>query len=232
MRCFFLLVPALFFAAQTLPLLAITSTEPGAIGLEDILPKPLHATVMVETIIYYQSDLQRALGGMGPRTVVQIVAMKDGLFKVRGRAHHGDVAGWVKAKDLKFADPDVPEKLKAFADRHKTVEELVQKHQVAIGMTGDEVKASLGTPTRKSARITAEGREETLEFITYKTVPQTVPGRDRFGNPVQAVVYVKVESGHLSVTLKSGAVTEIQETQGNPLAGDAAKIVPAPVVVN
>ncbi len=232
MRCFPLLVLALAFAAHSLSLWAITSTEPGAIGLEDILPKPLHATVVVETIIYYQSDLQRALGGMGRGTVVQIVAMKDGLFKVRGRAHHGDVAGWMRMKDLKFDDPKVPDKLKAFADRHKTVEELVQKHQVAIGMTGDEVKASLGIPTRKSAKVTAEGREETLEFITYKTVPQSVPGRDRFGNAVQAVVYVKVESGHLSVTLKAGAVTEIQETQGNPLAGEAGKIVPAPVVVN
>jgi hypothetical protein len=231
MRC-----PPIFALVLTLALtaahgLAITSTEPGAISLEDILAKPLHATVAVESIIYYQSDLQRALGGMGPGTVVQLVAMKDALFKVRGRAHHGDVAGWMRLQDLKFADPAAPEKLKAFAERHKIVDEMVQKHQIAIGMTMDEVKASLGAPARKSAKITAEGREETLEYIAYKDMPQTVTGRDRFGNLVQSVVYVKTEVGRLSVILKGGATIEIQETQGNPLPGAAAKIVPAPITL-
>lgn len=232
MRRFLPLVLALILAILAGSAGAITSTDPGAIPLEDILPHPVKATVLVESVIYYQSDLQRALGGMGAGTVVQVIGMKDNLFKVRGRAHHGDVAGWMRMRDLKFTDPKLPERLKAFAERHKTVDELVQKHQVAIGMTGDEVKASLGLPTRKSAKITADGREEVLEFIAYKMVPQTVPGRDRFGNAVPAVVYVKVETGRLSVTLKNGAVTEIQETQGNPLAGEAGKTVPAPVIVN
>jgi len=231
MRSSPLLALALMLALTTIRGLAITSTEPGSISLEDILAKPLHAAVAAESIIYYQSDLQRALGGMAPGTVVQIVAMKDALFKVRGRARHGDVAGWMRLQDLKFADPKVPEKLKAFAERHKVVEELVQKHQIAIGMTADEVKASLGAPARKSAKITAEGREETLEYIAYKDLPQTVTGRDRFGNLVQSVVYVKTEVGRLSVIVKGGATTEIQESQGNPLAGAAAKIVPAPIIV-
>ena len=224
---FFVLV--LVLAAQGVLLSATSSTEPGAIPLEDILAKPLHAVVAAESIIYYQSDLQRALGGMGPGTLVQLVAMKDAKFKVRGRAHHGDVAGWMRVQDLKFSDPKLPEKLKAFAERHKTVEDLVQKHQIAIGMTADEVKASLGAPARRGAKITADGREETLEYIAYKMVPQTVPGRDRFGNPVQNVIMVKVESGRLTLTLRAGAVAEIEETQGSPLAGDVGKTVPAPV---
>jgi hypothetical protein len=231
MRCSPISALAMILALTVTHGFAITSTEPGAIPLEDILPKPLHAKVAAESIIYYQNDLQRALGAMAPGTLVQLVAMKDTLFKIRGRARHGDVAGWMRAQDLKFADPSTPEKLKAFADRHKTVEELVQKHQIAIGMTADEVKASLGAPTRKSAKITAEGREETLEYVIYKDLPQTVTGRDRFGNLVQSVVYVKTEVGRLSVILKNGATTEIQETQGNPMAGAAAKVVPAPVIL-
>lgn len=226
------LVLVLALAAQSVTAFALTSTEPGAIPLEDILAKPLHGAVAAESVIYYQSDLQRALGAMAPNTVVQIVAMKDATFKVRGRARHGDVAGWMRLQDLKFADPKTPEKLKAFAERHKIVEDLVQKHQVAIGMTAEEVKASLGNPVRKGAKINAEGKEETLEYIAYKNVPQTVTGRDRFGQLVQSVIYVKVETGRLTVSLKAGAVTEIEETQGNPLAGDAGKIVPVPVLLN
>jgi hypothetical protein len=232
MRRLSLLVPVLALAIPGALMSGITSIEPGAISLEDILPKPLHAVVAAESIIYYQSNLQRALGGMGAGTVVQVAAMKDNTYRVRGRAHHGDVAGWMRVQDLKFADPQMPQKLKAFADRNKIVSDIVQKHQVAIGMTADEVKASLGAPTRKSAKITAAGREEVLEYIAYKTVPQIVPGRDRFGNPAPTTIFVKVESGRLSLTFKGGAVTEIEESQGNPLGGDAGKTVPAPIIVN
>src|SRR5438067_829856 len=69
--------------------------EPGAISLEGILPKPIRVTVAAESPIYYQSDMQRVLGSMAPGTVVQLVAITDSAWKVRGRARHGDVAGWM-----------------------------------------------------------------------------------------------------------------------------------------
>lgn len=206
--------------------------EPGAIDIEALIPKPIKLTVIAESGVYSQSNMQRALGSMAPGTVVQLSAMMENACRVRGRARHGDVAGWMRMSDLKSADPKFFEKLKAFCVRQKTVDELVQKHQIAIGMTGDEVKASLGKPTRKSARVTAAGREETLEFSVYKSVPQIVTGRDQFGNLVQNIVYVKVETGRLTISLASNIVTEIQETQGNdPIPGGAVKIVPAPIVV-
>jgi hypothetical protein len=46
-------------------------------------------------VIYYQGDMQRALGAMAPGTPVLLVAMTDTAYKVRGRARHGDVAGWI-----------------------------------------------------------------------------------------------------------------------------------------
>jgi hypothetical protein len=207
------------------------TTEPGAIEVEGVLPKPVKLTVAAESIIYYQGDMQRALGSMAPGTVVQLVAITDTAWKVRGRARHGDVAGWMRIGDLKSPDPKLPEKLKAYLERQKTVEELVQKHQIAIGLTVDEVRASLGQPARKSSRITATGREDTYEYSVYKSVPQTVTGRDQFGNLVQSIVYVKVETGRLTVSFRGGSVVEIQETEGNaPLAGGGVKIVPAPVI--
>ena len=71
-----------------------TNTEPGALYVEDILPKPVRLAVAKDTFIYYQTDLQRVLGSMAAGTLVQVIAMSDGLYKVRGRARHGDVAGW------------------------------------------------------------------------------------------------------------------------------------------
>lgn len=208
------------------------STEPGAIEVERLLPRPVRLTVVAESVIYYQADMQRALGSMAPGTVVQLVALTDSAWKVRGRARHGDVSGWMRIPDLKSPDPKLPEKIKAFVERQRAVNELIQKRQIAIGMTVDEVKASLGQPARKSSRITATGKDETLEYSVYKEVPQTVTGRDQFGNIVQSIVYVKVETGRLTVAFREGAVAEIQETQGNnPLPGGSVKIVPVPVTV-
>jgi hypothetical protein len=203
-----------------------SNTEPGTIYVEDILPKKVLLTVLVESVIYYQSDMQRALGSMATGTPVQLVAMSDNGYKVRGRARHGDVAGWMKIVDLKSPDPKLPEKLKAFYERQKKVDELIANHQVALGMTLEEVKQSMGAPSKKKAKITAAGKEETLEYSTYDRVPQIVTGRDQFGNLVQNTIYVKVEVGRLSLSFKDDAVTEIEESMGNPLGDGGVKIVP------
>jgi len=199
--------------------------------MEDILPKPVRMSVAQDSTIYYQNDMQRVLGTMAPGTSVQLVAMSDTGYKVRGRARHGDVAGWMRMEDLKTPDPKLQDKLKAFYVRQKQVDELIAKHQVALGMTTEEVKQSLGNPTRKSARITAAGREETLEYSIFEKVPQIVTGRDAAGNLVQNTIYVKVEVGRLTLAFKDGSVTEIQETMGNPLGSGGVQIVPGPVTV-
>lgn len=206
-------------------------TDPGAIYVEDILPKAVRLTVMVESVIYYQSDMQRALGSMAPGTLVQLVAMSDTGYKVRGRARHGDVAGWMRMQDLKSPDPQLPEKLKAFYERQRKVDELIANKQVALGMTSSEVQQSLGRPTRKSSKISASGREEVLEYSLFEKVPQVTTGRDAIGNLVQTTIYVKIEVGRLTINFQNGAVSEINETMGNPLGTGGVKIVPVPITV-
>ena len=206
-------------------------TDPGAIYVEDILPKAVRLTVAAESIIYYQSNMQRALGAMAAGTPVQLVAMSDAGYKVRGRARHGDVAGWMKQADLISPDPRLPEKLKAFYERQKKVDELIANKQVALGMTSAEVEASLGRPSRKSAKVTAAGREEVLEYSIFDKVPQITTGRDQFGNLVQTTIYIKMEVGRLTLNFQNGAVSEINETMGNPLGTGGVKIVPVPITI-
>lgn len=206
-------------------------TEPGAMYVEDILPKPVRLSVLAESVIYYQGDMQRVLGAMAPGTLVQLVAMTDTAYKVRGRARHGDVAGWMRIDDLKSPDPKLAEKLKAFYERQVKVDELIARKQVALGMTSQEVELSLGRPTRRSTRITAAGRDEVLEYSIYERVPQTTTGRDALGNLVQTTIYVKVEVGRLTLGFQNGAVNEINETMGNPLGPAGVQSVPLPVTV-
>lgn len=206
-------------------------TEPGAIYVEDILTKPVRLTVLAESVIYYQGDMQRPLGAMAPGTPVYLVAMTDTAYKVRGRARHGDVAGWMRMQDLRAPDPQLPDKLRAFFERQKKVDELIARKQIALGMTSEEVQQSLGRPTRRTSKLTAAGRDEMMEYSVFQNVPQLTTGRDAFGNLVQTTIYVKVEVGRLTVTFEKGAVSGIEETVGRPLGGGGILSVPVPVVV-
>ncbi|MFZ4767268.1 MAG: hypothetical protein ACOYMN_20130 [Roseimicrobium sp.] len=206
-------------------------TEPGAIYVEDILPKPVRLTARSEAPIYYQTDMQRVLGSVAPGTTLQLVAMNDTAYKVRGRARHGDVSGWMRMQDLHSPDPQLAEKLAAFYARQKKVEQLIADKQVALGMTSAEVQQSLGKPTRKSARVSASGREETLEYSIFDRVPQITTGRDASGNLVQTTIYVKVEVGRLTLNLQGGTVTAIEESMGNPLSNQGIQTVPVPITV-
>ncbi len=227
-----LLLAAAFCPAQSSTRSRLAErTEPGAIYMEDILPKPVRMSVIGESVIYYQGDMQRPLGSMAPGTPVLLVAMTDTAYKVRGRARHGDVAGWMRMEDLRAPDPKLPEKLRAFFDRQKKVDDLIARKQIALGMTPAEVEQSLGRPTRRSSKLTAAGRDEVLEYSVYQNVPQVTTGRDALGNLVQTTIYVKVEVGRLTVTFDNGAVSGIEETVGRPLGGGGVVTVPVPVTV-
>ncbi|MDZ4401249.1 hypothetical protein [Prosthecobacter sp.] len=209
---------------------SLQNLEPGTFSVEGMTPKPVILKVQIEAPMYPTSKFQGALGSFAPGTLVTLIAMSDTAYRVRGRARHGDVAGWIRQADVLSADPNLAANLKKLYERTKKVEELIQNRQVALGMTSQEVQASLGKPSRTSAKINAAGKEEKLEFSIYERVPQTTTSRDGFGQLVQTVIYVKVEVGTLGVSFKDGVVAEIEETKGNPLGGGGVQIVPTPPV--
>jgi hypothetical protein len=134
-------------------------------------------------------------------------------------------------QDLLSPDPNLAANMRKLYDRQQQVQALIDSRQVALGMTLDEVNASMGKPTRKSSKLTLQGREDKLEYSIFDKVPQVMTGRDPYGNLVQNVVYVKVETGTLSVSLKDGIVDTIEETKGAPLGGGGVKIVPGPIFI-
>ena len=209
---------------------SLQSTEPGTFSVEGMTPRPIVVKVQIEAPVYPSSKMQGALGSFAPGTLVTLVAMSDTAYRVRGRARQGDVAGWIRQADVISKDPNLAANLKKLFERTQKVAELIEKNQVAMGMTKEEVQASLGKPSRSSAKINAGGKEERLEYSVYERVPQTTTGRDAFGQIVQTVIYIKVEVGTLAVSFKDGVVSEIEETKGNPLGGGGVQIVPPPFV--
>ncbi len=204
--------------------------ETGTFSIEGMTLKPVLVKIQQESPVYSTSKFQGAVGSFAPGVIVTLVAMSDTGYRVRGRARHADVAGWVRQVDVLSKDPLLADKLKKLYERSQQVAELIKSNQVALGMTPEEVQSSLGKPTRQSTKVNAAGKEQRLEYSIFEKVPQVTTNRDAFGQLVQTVVYVKVEVGTLSMSFKDGVVEEIEETKGNPLGAGGVKIVPAPVV--
>lgn len=202
--------------------------EEGAIYLEDLLVKPARLATVGDAPIYYHNDLARYLGTLKKGQIVELQAVTDKAYRVRGVAQQGQVAGWVDPKYLNPLKKDFLDNLKQNAVRLEQVKALIAKNEVAINMTPEEVQQSLGKPTKKTSRVDASGREDVWEFIRYERVPQETVGRDQNGNLVSTIIYVKVPSGKVAITFANNLVSALEQSEGSIEKGAQTKIVSAP----
>lgn len=232
MKAFPLFLCAVFFgAAAHASTSGAVIRETGGIYLEDLLQKPVRLATISEAPIYYKIDLQRYLGTLKKGQLVELQAISDTAYRVRGVAQQGQVVGWVEAKYLNPLKKEFVENLKKNEARREAVLALIAKREVAINMTPEEVSLALGKPTKTISRLDASGREDVWEYIRYERVAQQQVGRDSFGNLVTTVVYVKVPVGKLSVTFANALVAALEQSEGS-LAKDAhASVVQAPFVI-
>ncbi|HRQ89726.1 MAG TPA: hypothetical protein PLA50_13080, partial [Bacteroidia bacterium] len=110
------------------------------------------------------------------------------------------------------------------------VSELIQNKQIALGMTVGEVTASIGPPDKRNSTVTQDGRTDSLEYVSYKRVPQTTMSIDAFGQPVPVTRYIEVESGRIVVEFSNDVVTSISESEGLNYSNARPDITIPPVV--
>ncbi len=207
--------------------------EDGAVYLEDVLKNPVRLNVVKTPMIYYDSGLVRYLGTLRAGQAVELLAVLGPVYRVRGQAQQGQVAGWVPASALSPLKPEFLDGLKKTATRQAAVAALVAKNEIAINMTGPEVLQSLGKPQKKISRLDSKGRTDAWDYIRYEKIAQQVPSYDSFGRLVYNYVYVKVPSGHLTVSFDNGLVSAIEQSEGDSSLKDGrAKIVAAPFEIS
>jgi hypothetical protein len=207
--------------------------EPGVIYLEDVVKQPIMLKVLRPSTVYLGLDAQRNVGTLIPDREVQLLAMSDRAFRVKGQAQHDQVSGWVRPSDMGGMTDEFKDNLKKLYARQVLVEDLISKKQVALGMTLDEVFRAMGEPTKKNTKVDAEGRKDTFEYITYKNVAvstgrtSVLPG----GGFYDGFTYVKVEDGKVTIEFEDEMVTSIAESEGGAAAAvpGAVRIVPRPI---
>lgn len=217
-------------AVQAVPSGAVVREE-GAIYLEDLLPKAVRLAVIADAPIHYKIDLERYLGTLKRGQLVELQAVSDGAYRVRGIAQQGQVAGWVDPKFFNPLKKDFTDNLKKNAARREEVNALIAKNEVAINMTPEEVTRALGKPSKKSSHLDAQGREEMWEFVKYENVPKETVQRDDLGNLVRTVIYVRVPVGKLAVSFSNNLVSSLDQTKGTLDRAMQVKMIPPPFVV-
>lgn len=231
---------ALPLAAQTIVRETHTSTlgnsspsnlarEKDALYLEDVLKKPIRLKVKSDAVVYNNLTAEHRLGVIPAGTVVNVVAINERALRVRGKAEHADVAGWVGKAFLEELDPRVTENLAKMLERQKLVEYLIHQKVIALGMTAAEVERVLGPPSKRTSRVDKAGQVEVFDYITYKLVPQQVAQRDQTGQVFYTLVNTKVETGRRSVTFENHIVSSIEESQEK---GVKSGVVPAPIEID
>ena len=220
-----LTLPALAIAASNLP------REAGAVYLEDLALKPVKLVTVTEAGVLSKPGDGRFLGTIRRGSSVELLAVTEDCFRVRGQAQQGGVVGWVEIKTIQPVKQEFLDSLKKNAKRKADVDALIEKNEVALNMTPEEVTASLGKAQKKTSKLDAGGRKDVWEFVRYVRVPQDTTGYDRYGRLVTNVIYVKVPAGKLTVNFDNGLVSGLEQAEGNTDVQSPIRLIPAPIAV-
>lgn len=224
--------------------------ETGAIYLSDFGQKPLRLRVLRPAPCYFDIGMTRYAGTLRFPQVVQVEAFADYGCRIRGNAQQGGVAAWIPYNEIEPLPEGLLANLKKSEERRNVVDALIARSEVAIGMTIDEVRRSLGKPQKITNRADKDGTQQLWEFIKYTLVPQTTyapgygqtvvnfPGKSKKppavvvqGGYYPNTIYVKVPVGTLKVLFRDGIVDALDQSEGTLAGAGQVSIVAPPVNV-
>lgn len=204
--------------------------EEGAIYLEGMVEEEVQVRIVAEAPVYANLKGERWMGNLLANQTAVLLAVSDKAYRVRAKAKQGQVAGWIAKSSVEGLPEEFEENLRHYHERYLIVSELIQKRQIALGMTVAEVAAAIGPPDKRDSKLTAEGRTDKLEYISYKRVPQTYTTLDPLGRPVLATRYIEVESGRITVEFADDVAVSISESEGIDRSAARLDVAVPPVV--
>jgi hypothetical protein len=205
--------------------------ETGAIYLSDLQPTSLKAPLISAAPAYFDLAGSRYAGTLRFPQVVEIQAITNTAYRVTGRAQQGQITGWIDPAQLQKLPDELVANIKKAEERRVTVEGLIAKKEVAIGMTTDEVKRSIGDPAQRTDRMDGAGASQVWEYIRYKLVPQQTTSVGPGGLAIISTTYIKIPTGRLTVNFKEGIVEAINQVEGNISTGEQVGVVVPPIIM-
>ncbi len=205
--------------------------EPDAIYLADFDAPPMRLKVLKPAPAYFDFQGTRYVGTLRFPQTVEIQAVSDQAYRVRGNAQQGQVLGWVAPRYLETIPTETLTALREAEERRISVAALIAANDVAIGMTTDEVAESLGQPQKRSRRTTGDELFETWEYVEYQLIPQRTNVIGPRGVVTISTTYIKTPVGRLTVGFTEGIVDSLDQSEGTILEGNTTTIIAPPIFV-
>ena len=214
------------------PKKSLLNNDPDVIYLEEHIGRSITLLVVQPTTVYATKKGKngRRLGLFKTNTKVELIAMTEKAYCVKGKASHAGVTGWVNPNHLASKDKDFISNLKQLYKRQLIVKDLIANKDVAIGMTLDEVQTSLGEPTETEIVQTRDGQSGKWDYVIteeQKHYRKTVDPHT--GQVYRQLSHVTVEErSRTTVKFKDKVVTSLTRKKNN--GPGKIRIVPAPVI--
>ena len=233
------LLPCLFLLAATLlatplsaaPRKSLLNNDPDVIYINEHLDRSIKLFVTKPTAIYSSKNGGRKLGTFPANAKVELLAIGgENAYRVKGKAKHSMVSGWVSPKMLRSDDKNFIANLKQFYERQMAVKELIAHKDVAIGMTLDEVKLSLGSPTKTEVKQTRKGASGSWDYIIAKEMKHYRNVVDsRTGQTYRQLSHITTEEKErTTIKFENDIVTSItRKTNSGP---GKVRIIPIPII--
>jgi len=209
---------------------SLLDSDPDVVYLEQTLKKPIELKVIKEAPVFSDKEGQHKLGTLKADQNVQLEAITEKIYRVRGQGTRDGIAGWVAPWAFSSTDPDFVANLKLLYQRQIQVQALVAAKNVAVGMTLDEVSLAKGKPTKTSVRKTGTGQSGRWEFIDYEEIKHYTTVVDpQTGKAYRQLAYVtQEEKSKTSVEFENDVVTAVEESEDHK--GGNVRIVVPPLV--
>lgn len=221
-----LLVPPIAAA----PRKSLLDNDPDVIYLNEHIKQTIILIVDKPADVYTTKKGGRRLGTFKTGTKIELLAMTDKAYRVKGQTSHGGVAGWVDPRLLSSEDENFIANLKLLYQRQMLVNELIAKKDVAIGMMLSEVRKSLGEPTETEVRQTKKGESGKWDYVVneeQKHYRQVIDPNTR--QIFRQLSHVTMEEkSRITLEFENDIVTAItrKENKGR----GKVLIVPAPII--
>ncbi len=205
--------------------------EDDAIYLADFDAPTMRLNVLEPAPAYFDYAGQRYVGTLRFPQSVELEAISERAYRVKGNARQGQILGWVAPRFLQTIPKETLAAFRESEERRKLVAALIAAGEVAMGMVTEEVQESIGSPQKRSTRNTEASSTELWEYVEYDLIPQYSNVVGPRGVVTVATTYVKTPVGRLSVEFTDGVVTALDQSEGTILDGTQTTIVAPPVFV-
>ncbi len=181
------------------------------IPLAELKQPPLHLKVSRQASITSLRDSKKVIAQVLPGQTVEVVELGETQYSVKARTATAHAEGWIAADAMEAPPIELQEKLRQRRAQAEERRDLIERHEVAVGMTSAEVRASLGKPDRTTRSRTRLGDEEQWFYVNYKYTPHYVQQQKEAGPFNHTLSYGRVPTGHRIITFRQDQVVEISD---------------------